>query len=326
MKHTSQPIVFLFSGQGSQYFGMAEPLLSASADFERRLKSLDVIVRAELGHSLLELIFDGSKSVDVPFDRLLHSHPAILMVELALAGALRDSGVEPDYVVGTSLGEFAAAVVAEAVSEEDALRAAIQTARLVEAHCEPGGMIAILAEPALAEQPWIADHCAVASINFDGHFVVSGSDQGLSRVIAGLRAHGIIYHELPVRYPFHGAHVDCVRQQYESILHRLQFRRPTVKMVSCVHGGRIEELTPGYLWQVAREPIRFREAVATLERTEHAPVYLDLGPSGSLAVFLSRMLDPGARSRTHTFCSPFMRDARQLNEVLRRYGRDHRPS
>jgi acyl transferase domain-containing protein len=113
--------------------------------------------------------------------------------------------------------------------------------------------------------------------------------------------------------------LDAGDATYAAFLKHLRFGPFPVPLISCVTGQVMRELPPAYWWRVVREPIRFPEAIATIECTCPSAVYLDLGPSGSLAAALVRMLDHGARTRVHTLMSPFQRNAHNFAAVLDRY-------
>src|SRR4051812_6933015 len=100
--------VFMFSGQGSQHYHMARELFAQEAVFRARLLELDEIVRKLSGLSVVEHIYDDRHRAGDAFEELLLTHPAVVMVELALAHTLVTSGIEPDATVGVSLGSYAA--------------------------------------------------------------------------------------------------------------------------------------------------------------------------------------------------------------------------
>src|SRR5262245_62561009 len=138
--------VFMCSGQGSQYFQMGRALYDGDDTFREWMIELDDIARGESGKSVIETLYSDAHCKGDPFDRTLLTHPAIFMVEYSLAQSLMRAGVRPDIVLGVSLGSFAAAAVAGFIDVEDALTAVARQAIALEEWCEPGGMIAVLAD------------------------------------------------------------------------------------------------------------------------------------------------------------------------------------
>src|SRR5215212_6073962 len=112
--------VFLFSGQGSQYFQMGRALFETNRTFRTWMTRLDDLARQCSGRSVLDTLYSDRYAKGDPFDRTLLSHQAIFMVEYSLAQTLIEAGVWPDLVLGASLGSFAAASVAEILAVEDA--------------------------------------------------------------------------------------------------------------------------------------------------------------------------------------------------------------
>lgn len=102
----NQPIVFMFSGQGSQYYQMGKELFAHNAAFRQKMLDLDDFAVSRFGYSVLKEMYHTGNRLSDPFDRLLFSHPAIFMAEYALAYALEQRGIRPDYVIGASLGEY----------------------------------------------------------------------------------------------------------------------------------------------------------------------------------------------------------------------------
>src|SRR5262245_6689513 len=113
--------VFMFPGQGSQYYQMGADLFARHAGFKAHILRLDAVAKDLLGRSIVELVLDpGRKKADM-FD--LYSSPAIFVMEYALARCLIEAGVMPDYLLSSSMGAYAAAAIAGATTPEAALRA-----------------------------------------------------------------------------------------------------------------------------------------------------------------------------------------------------------
>jgi trans-AT polyketide synthase/acyltransferase/oxidoreductase domain-containing protein len=140
----NKPVIFMFSGQGSHYFKMGFEMFEQHQTFKKWMLDLNEIASDMLGESVLDKLYDKTKSKSNLFDQTLYSHPAIFMVEYALAQVLLEDGIEPDYVLGTSMGEFASAAVAGGMKVEEALEALVKQAQVLETHCQKGGMTAIV--------------------------------------------------------------------------------------------------------------------------------------------------------------------------------------
>ena len=136
--------VFMFSGQGSQYYHMGRELFIKNSIFRKWMKKQDDIVHEIIGESVLDKLYDNEKRRHEVFNRILHTHPTIFMVEYAMAQIFIESGVEPDYVLGTSLGEFVSAAIAGVMCIEELLELILKQAEFFEDYCQSGGMIAIL--------------------------------------------------------------------------------------------------------------------------------------------------------------------------------------
>ena len=165
--------VFLFSGQGSQHFQMGRELFERDECFHAAMQDMDRLLRERYGESVLATLFAEHHTREAPFSNLLHSHPAIFMVEYALAKSLIGAGVQPDLVLGASLGTFVAAAVAGHLEPELALSAVVEQAIAVHKHCEHGCMIAVMGEPERYLTPELLALCELGASNFATHAVLS---------------------------------------------------------------------------------------------------------------------------------------------------------
>ncbi len=310
------PKVFMFSGQGSQYFHMGKPLFDGNSVFRHWLLKMDSVVQDRTSRSVVQALYNPIRNKSEPFDELSLSHPAIFMVEYALALTLIESGVRPDLVLGASLGTFAAAALAGAVSMEDALSAVIDQAAIIESCGTSGGMIAVLADAALFHDLGLSRHCDLAALNFPSHFAVSAPSQNLGAVEQILRQRGLVYQRIPVSYAFHSRWVDSAQAACMQRFRALPASRPEIPFICCAETGEIDSLTPEAWWQVIRKPIDFQATIARLQ-ARGSFTYVDAGPSGTLATFLKYILPADAKPRVHSILGPFGRDAEALAAVTR---------
>jgi trans-AT polyketide synthase, acyltransferase and oxidoreductase domains len=277
-----------------------------------------------LSGTLHEIFRDDRTPAD-SFDALRYTHPAILMVELSLAEALRSDGVEPDYVLGASLGEFAAATVAGVMDAEQLARSVAEQVQLVEEHCPAGAMTAVFDDPALYRaggrqdrlDPGFCPGLELAAINFDRHFVVSGAPADMTRFEGALQSRRVLHQRLPVKYAFHSAYMNQASGPYRRALSGLELKPSRVPMVSCADVGILKHCGTEHLWRMVREPIRFRDAVQFLERREENVCYLDLGPTGTMANFAARNFRPDGRSDAIALMNPFDRSSSAADRIGR---------
>jgi bacillaene synthase trans-acting acyltransferase len=303
--------VFMFSGQGSQYFHMGRALYDGDDTFREWMIELDDIAREESGRSVIETLYSDECGKGDPFDRTLLTHPAIFMVEYSLAQSLMRAGVWPDIVLGVSLGSFAAAAVAGFIDVEDALTAVMRQATALEECCEPGGMIAVLADPALFAEDFLRGHSELAAVNFSSHFVVSARQTELAEIEEALMKRNISYQRLPVSFPFHSRWIDEAKAPFESFMRSIRRKQGRLPLACCDQADILSDLSDDFFWDVVRRPIRFRETIAQLER-DGARRYIDVGPSGTLATFLKYVTPASAKSKAHGILTPYGFDQRNL--------------
>ncbi|MGC2745064.1 MAG: acyltransferase domain-containing protein [Candidatus Angelobacter sp.] len=308
-------IVFMFSGQGSHYFQMGRELFEKNDTFHNWMVRLDDIPRQLSGKSVVEVLYSDLHGKADPFDRTLLTHPAIFMVEYSLAETLIEAGVYPDMVMGVSLGSFAAATVAGFIEVQDALSAVVRQAIAFEECCEPGGMTAVLADPALFADELFRGRCELAAINFSSHFVVSAKYAELAQIEAALDRRNIGYQRLPVSYPFHSQWIDNAKTPFESFMRSIPGKDGRLPLACCYHATILSGLSDGYFWNVARRPILFRETTARLEQ-QGPRRYIDVGPAGTLATFLKYTMPSNTRSAAHAILTPFGFDQKNLAAIL----------
>ncbi|MBQ0826803.1 ACP S-malonyltransferase [Streptomyces sp. RG38] len=308
---------------------MARELYRAHPVFARTMRSLDTVFGDAGLPGVLREIYREDRTAADPFDTLAYTHPAILMVELALVETLRAEGVRPGHVLGASLGEFAAAAAAGVLDVEDLARSIAEQVRLVDRHCPPGGMIAVLDDirayrthgrnESLDQR--LSGGLELAAVNFDQHFVLTGEPDRVARQEARLRADGRLCQRLPVTYAFHSRLMDVAAEPYRRALSGLRVRPPAVPFVSCAAGTTLDDLGVDHFWRMVREPIDFRKAVLHLEGQGRELLYLDLGPSATMANFATRNFAPESRSKALALVDPFAREGQsleRLREVARR--------
>ncbi len=315
---TKSSTIFLFSGQGSHYYRMGEELYRKHPVFREALEALDELVQSLLGESIISVLYDPRYKKQDVFSTLRHTHPAIFMVEVALARTMQHEGIEPDYVLGTSMGSFAALTIAGGLSAEQAMAAVIRQVEVIEQNCVRGHMLAVLDDPVSYHQnAGLYDNSSLAGVNFYQSFVVATDEAGLEQVEKSLKK-GTIRQRLAVDYAFHSPWLDPAKDVYLEFLKTQSLQPLKLPFICCVEGSTLNEVPTTYLWQVVREPIEFQETIELLE-IEQSRNYIDLGPSGTLATFLKYLLDKASASSIHPVMTPYGSELQQLEKLRKAF-------
>nr|AAF62883.1 epoD [Sorangium cellulosum] len=272
-------VVFVFPGQGSQWLGMGQKLLSEEPVFRDALSACDRAIQAEAGWSLLaELAADETTS---QLGRIDVVQPALFAIEVALSALWRSWGVEPDAVVGHSMGEVAAAHVAGALSLEDAVAIICRRSLLLRRISGQGEMAVVELSLAEAEAALLGyeDRLSVAVSNSPRSTVLAGEPAALAEVLAILAAKGVFCRRVKVDVASHSPQIDPLRDELLAALGELEPRQATVSMRSTVTSTIVAgpELVASYWADNVRQPVRFAEAVQSLMEGGHG-LFVEMSP------------------------------------------------
>ena len=315
-----KPVVFLFSGQGSQYYHMGREFYKNLPVFAGQMDSQNRRMQLSHGFSVIERLYDDSRSKADIFDDMRCTGPALFMVEHAAARSLESWGIRPDALLGASLGEFVACAIAGVVDANEALDALMEQNALLDGLGETGGMTAVMSRPELYyEDAVLHGRSELAAIHFSEHFVVSGTRVHLEEIENHLHSRGVLYQRLPVRHAFHSSLMDGAEEACKRRVAGHALKPPLIELISCTTGSVLREFSPAYFWQVIRQPIYFERAVRYLEaRGPH--LYVDISPSGTLSTFVRYILGERPESEVFGLMSPFGQDWSNLNKLLARFG------
>ncbi len=300
VEKTNSPVAFLFTGQGSQYIHMAKDLYQSDQDFKKSLEMCDQILEPILGRSIFSVLFPSNEE-DSLINETIFTQPILFALEYALSQLWIGWGIQPDFLVGHSLGEYVALVVANVISLEDGLRLVCERARLMGSLPKNGEMANIFASEEVVRELIQNDpRISIAAINGPTHTVISGDLIAVREFIEKCQDKNINTKTLNVSHAFHSKLMEPILDEFEAFAKIFTFNEPNIPIINNLFGlpwERGQGPDSRYLREHLRNPVRFYDCVLYLSKQD-CRTFIEIGPQPVLLNMAKRCLvNEGVRER-----------------------------
>ena len=275
-RRRSPTVAWQFTGQGSQYVGMARTLYDSEPLFRDVIDHCDALLSGWRNESLIDVLYDEGGRINDTY----WTQPCLFAVQMALAKWLLDRGLFPDLVWGHSVGQYAAACVAGIMSWDDGLRLISERGRLIGQLPSGGRMLAVFAPLAEMQQELYAvGDVAVAALN-GTHVVLSGAEYDVDSVESRIAARGIRCKRLSTSHAFHSSLMDPVLEPFRQVADQIKFNRAQLPLICNITGKMLDAdaILDGQYWaQHIRQAVRFSESIDAAQESG-CDVILEIGP------------------------------------------------
>lgn len=264
--------VFVYSGQGAQWAGMGRRLLAEEPAFAAAVAELEPEFVAQAGFSLQQTLAGGEPVVGIA-----HIQPVLVGVQLALTALWRAHGVQPDAVIGHSMGEVSAAVVAGALTPAEGLQV-IATRSALMAELAGEGAMALLELDAGATGELIAGYPDVTLAVYASpqQSVIAGSPESVDALIAAVAAQNRLARRVDVDVASHNPIIEPVLARLRSALADLTPQPPVIPMISTTSQDPHPVMNADYWAANLRNPVRFHQAIAAAGAGHHS--FIEISP------------------------------------------------
>jgi acyl transferase domain-containing protein/thioesterase domain-containing protein/aryl carrier-like protein len=279
------PVIFLCTGQGSQYVSMARGLYESEPVFRSTVDFCAEYLQQFIDIDLRTILFSPETATNAAAELLNQTRftqPALFVIEYAMTKLWSSWGVEPAAMIGHSVGELVAACIAGVFSLEAGLQIIAERGRLIQSM--PTGSMTAVPMPRDQVVPLLNGKLSLASINGDEQCVVSGPDSAIAELEKSLMDKGMEYRRLRVSHAFHSSMMDPILREFSEFVRKFDLAAPRIPYISSATGTWISEseaTDPDYWARQLRRTVRFAEGIGRALETPGA-ILLEIGPGNTL--------------------------------------------
>ena len=281
-----RPVLFMFSGQGSQYVDMGRELYHVEPTFRSALDSCCELLRKDLGFDLREVLYpepEKREEASARLQRTAVTQPALFALEYALAKVWMEFGIQPKGMIGHSIGEYVAACLAGVFSIEEALELVAARGRLMD-EMPAGAMLAAPLSEARAQE-FLKGEVCLAAVNAPALCVFSGPIPAIEALKAQLSGRGLQSRTLHTSHAFHSGMMDPIVGPFVRKMQSIRMRAPQIPYLSNLTGTWMKPeaaLDPEYWGKHLRQTVRFGDGIAEVLKYPEV-ILLEVGPGQTLS-------------------------------------------
>jgi len=283
-------IVFMFPGQGSQYYKMGAELYEEEQYFKEIIDQGFEILSEIDKINYKEILFHHTDNSLL--NTTEYTQPILFLFEYALAKTFIKWGIQPDYLIGHSLGEYVAAAVSEVFSFSDALKLIVKRGKLMSS-LDEGVMLSIQADYEKFDKT-VLTGISLAAVNSPGNFVMSGTQDEIAKIQAFCHLNEISCVQLKTSHAFHSRMMLPIVDELQEYLLSITLNKPAIPYISNVSGQLItdaEATSSDYWIKHLLEPVYYAKGLKTLTNMGNT-VFIEVGPGKTLTGLFRQINSP----------------------------------
>lgn len=320
----SLSVVFMFPGQGAQHTRMGIELYQVEPEFREQVDLCCELLKPLLGLDLRDVLYPIDEKIEEASELLNQTwitQPALFVIEYALAKLWQKWGVNPQAMIGHSLGEYVAACLAGVISLEDVLGLLAARGRLIQ-QLPTGSMLAVRL-PEREVSSLLGENLSIAAINAPSLCVVSGPTDHVKSLQDRIAAKGIACRPLNASHAYHSAMMDPILSEFTALIGKVSFKPPQIPFISGVTGNWItaaQAIDPSYWVAQLRQTVRFTDGINELLK-EPGRVLLEVGPGQTLSGLAKQCASKGTAESVFSSLSHAQGKEQDVASMLNALGR-----
>lgn len=278
-------IAFMFPGQGTQYQNMFADLFQHEEVFRLEVqKCLETLKRKSNKDLTTVLSSDQAQTIN----ETEYAQPALFIIEYALSRLIMSWGIQPDVMIGHSIGEYVAACLSGVFTLEDALHLVVKRGELMQ-QMPKGTMLSVsMTEKEILPHLQKHQDISLATVNSSSSCVVSGPDESILGFKRKMDKEGFLNKELRTSHAFHSHMMDGMLADFEKVLMEVKMSEAKIPFISNLTGQRVSgrlASDPQYWIDHLRSTVKFSQGLESIMTSKNV-LFIEVGPGRSLSTFV----------------------------------------